>query len=86
MELQFPVPGMTKSKQARLFVFADAAGLWGESNSNTIAGSEGMRYSYGMGLLWNSPIGPLKFSYGLPINQKAGDALQKFQFQMGTAF
>ncbi len=86
LEFQFPIPGMTKSKQARLFLFTDAAGLWGASNANTIAGSEGARYSYGMGLLWNSPIGPLKFSYGLPINKKSGDALQKFQFQMGTSF
>ncbi|MBS1174893.1 MAG: bamA [Burkholderiaceae bacterium] len=86
LEFQFPIPGMTKSKQARLFLFADAAGLWGEKNSYTIPDSEGMRYSYGMGLVWNSPIGPLKFSYGLPIKKKPNDVLQKFQFQMGTSF
>ena len=86
LEFQFPIPGMTKSKQARLFLFADAAGLWGEKNPYTIPDSEGMRYSYGMGLVWNSPIGPLKFSYGLPIKKKPNDILQKFQFQMGTSF
>ena len=86
LEFQFPIPGMTKSKAARLFVFTDAAGLWGEKNANTISGSEGMRYSYGLGLVWNSPIGPLKFSYGRPIKQKEGDVLQRFQFQMGTSF
>lgn len=86
LEFQFPIPGMTKSKQARLFLFTDAAGLWGDKNPYVISGSEGMRYSYGMGLLWNSPIGPLKFSYGLPINKKPHDVLQKFQFQMGTSF
>lgn len=86
LEFQFPIPGMTKSKQARMFLFADAAGLWSDNNPYEIAGSAGLRYSYGLGLLWNSPIGPLKFSYGLPINKKEGDELQKFQFQIGTSF
>ncbi len=86
LEFQFPIPGMTKSKQARLFLFTDAAGLWADNNPYVISGSQGMRYSYGMGLVWNSPIGPLKFSYGLPIKKKPNDILQKFQFQMGTSF
>ena len=45
-----------------------------------------MRYSAGLGLLWASPIGPLKFSYGIPIKKKAGDEEQRFQFQIGTSF
>ena len=87
LELQFPFPGMTKSKAARLFVFADAGGVWSDYKSSAyVAGSEGMRYSAGLGLLWASPIGPLKFSYGLPIKKKAGDQEQRFQFQIGTSF
>ena len=87
VELQFPFPGMTKSKAARLFVFADAAGVWADQKSSAyVAGSEGMRYSAGLGLLWASPIGPLKFSYGIPIKKKAGDEEQRFQFQIGTSF
>ena len=52
----------------------------------SISGCNGLRYSYGLGLLWNSPIGPLKFSYGMPANKKQYDKVQRFQFQIGTSF
>lgn len=87
LELQFPFPGMVKSKSARMFVFADAAGVWADQKSASyVAGSEGMRYSAGLGVLWVSPIGPLKFSYAIPIKKKEGDEEQRFQFQIGTSF
>jgi outer membrane protein insertion porin family len=47
---------------------------------------EGLRMSVGLTAAWISPLGPLKFSYGQPINEKSNDKLQKFQFQMGTTF
>jgi outer membrane protein insertion porin family len=45
-----------------------------------------LRYSVGVGIAWISPIGPLKLSYAYPINDKPGDRLQRFQFQIGTGF
>jgi outer membrane protein insertion porin family len=39
-----------------------------------------------VGVAWNSPIGPLKFSYAIPLNVREGDREQRFQFQAGTAF
>ena len=47
---------------------------------------ENFRFSAGVGLAWNSPIGPLKFSYGIPVNSIPADKIQKFQFQVGTVF
>jgi outer membrane protein insertion porin family len=47
---------------------------------------EGLRMSVGLTAAWISPLGPLRFSYGQPINEKSNDKLQKFQFQMGTTF
>ena len=44
------------------------------------------RYSAGVGLAWNSPVGPLKFSYALPIGDKCFDRIQQFQFQVGNVF
>jgi len=45
-----------------------------------------LRYSVGIGIAWISPLGPLKLSYAYPINDKPGDRLQRFQFQIGTGF
>jgi outer membrane protein insertion porin family len=45
-----------------------------------------MRYSAGFGLSWQSPIGPLKFSYAIPLKKQITDQPQKFQFQIGTGF
>jgi outer membrane protein insertion porin family len=37
-------------------------------------------------LLWVSPIGPLKVSFGYPIRKEPSDELQKFQFTIGGVF
>lgn len=42
------------------------------------------RYSAGLYLLWRSPIGPLNLSYGVPLNEKKGDELERFQFTIGV--
>jgi outer membrane protein insertion porin family len=42
--------------------------------------------SAGLGLSWISPVGPLKLSYGTPLRSFKGDKIQRFQFQIGTAF
>jgi outer membrane protein insertion porin family len=49
-------------------------------------GAQDFRYSTGVGIAWNSPLGPLKFSYAVPFGNKCYDKLQKFQFQIGTVF
>ena len=45
-----------------------------------------LRYSAGVGLSWQSPMGPLEISWANPINSKPGDEKQQFQFQIGTSF
>ncbi len=45
-----------------------------------------LRYSMGLGVAWISPLGPLRLSYAYPLNRKAEDRLQRFQFQIGTGF
>jgi outer membrane protein insertion porin family len=45
-----------------------------------------MRVSTGLALLWVSPIGPLKISYGYPLRKQPDDKLQKFQFTIGGIF
>jgi len=82
-ELYVPVPGSGNDKSLRLFGFMDAGNVWGENEKIEIAS---MRASAGIGLSWISPVGPLKLSWGSPLRSKPTDRIQKFQFQIGTAF
>jgi outer membrane protein insertion porin family len=82
-EVLFPLPGTGKDRAARLFVFTDGGYAWSEGQKVAFSN---LRFSAGFGLSWLSPIGPLKFSYGIPLKKQASDQLQKFQFQIGTGF
>ncbi len=82
-ELQFPFPGSGNDRTLRWFTFFDAGNVFADGAKIQV--SE-LRYSVGAGISWVSPIGPLKLSYGTPLNSKAGDRKQTFQFQLGTGF
>jgi len=84
IELTVPLPGTGYDRTLRVFSFLDGGNVWG-SEGNTI-GANGLRYGYGLGLAWISPIGPLKLSLGFPVVKHTGDQYQKFQFQIGTSF
>ncbi|WP_089417052.1 outer membrane protein assembly factor BamA [Vitreoscilla filiformis] len=82
-ELYFPLPGSGNDKTLRIFAFADAGNVWAENQSMHWGD---LRASTGVGLSWISPVGPLKLSYGRPVRYEATDKIQRFQFQIGTAF
>ncbi len=45
-----------------------------------------IRSSVGVGLIWASPFGPLRFDYSVPITQGKYDVVQQFMFGGGTQF
>jgi len=46
-----------------------------------------IRMSYGFGIRWFSPIGPLRLEYGIPINPRDGiDDSGKLEFSIGSFF
>jgi outer membrane protein insertion porin family len=45
-----------------------------------------VRTSVGVGLIWASPFGPLRFDYAVPITQGKYDVVQQFKFGGGTSF
>ncbi|SEI05670.1 Beta-barrel assembly machine subunit BamA [Tardiphaga sp. OK245] len=45
-----------------------------------------VRSSVGVGLIWQSPFGPLRFDYAVPITKGAYDRVQQFKFGGGTSF
>ncbi|MEW6563067.1 MAG: outer membrane protein assembly factor BamA [Pseudomonadota bacterium] len=85
-EVLIPMPGMGKDTSLRLSAFLDAGAIYGPLGQGVTAGAAGLRYSTGLALTWLSPAGPLKISYGLPLNKQPGDKLQKFQFTLGSMF
>ena len=81
VEVYYPI--IKGDKSVRASIFADAGQIYAFGTQPIY---ESFRYSAGLGLAWNSPIGPLKFSYAWPLNDKVGDRIQQFQFQVGTVF
>jgi outer membrane protein insertion porin family len=45
-----------------------------------------VRSSVGVGLIWQSPFGPLRFDYAIPITKGKYDVVQEFKFGGGTSF
>jgi outer membrane protein insertion porin family len=45
-----------------------------------------VRTSVGMGLIWQSPFGPLRFDYAIPLTKGPHDVVQQFKFGGGTSF
>jgi len=82
-ELYFPVPGTGNDKSLRIFAFADVGNVWREDERMS---ADSLRSSAGLGLSWISPVGPLKLSWGKPLRVQRNDRIQRFQFQIGTAF
>ena len=93
-QLYLPFPGASKDRTLRWFVFTDAGQVAAGSGMSCTAGKPGSevedpcgwRFSAGIGLSWQSPLGPLQLSYARPLNSKSGDDTQAFQFQIGTGF
>lgn len=90
-EVFFPFPGLRNDKSVRLSAFMDAGAVFGPGGDPRFGDQEkidfgNLRYSTGVAVSWLSPIGPLKLSYGFPLNAKEGDKKQRFQFTFGAAF
>jgi outer membrane protein insertion porin family len=96
IEMIVPLPGTGIDRTLRLYTFLDSGMVYREGarirfkdkkDADGNITESGMRFSYGFGLSWISPIGPLKLGLGFPLGKKhSNDQLQKFQFQVGTSF
>jgi outer membrane protein insertion porin family len=63
---------------------------WGPGIVNPVAcavdNSMHVRSSVGVGLIWDSPFGPLRFDYSFPLTKESYDRVQQFRFGGGTKF
>ena len=66
-------------------VFFDAANLWHVDYDSSLD-SDKIRSSTGLAFDWFTPIGPLSFSYAIPLTEAKTDKTESFRFQIGTSF
>jgi outer membrane protein insertion porin family len=99
-EITFPFPGAGQDRSLRLGAFFDVGQVWtdqsgfGLGDKGTTTTTTGfttaydlsLRYSTGVMFAWNSPFGPLRLFYAIPLNEKPGDRVESFQFIIGQTF
>ena len=90
-ELIFPLPFVEDNRQFRPAFFFDAGNVFNTECPLVSANcfdfdTDELRYSAGVGLSWLSGFGPLTFAISKPINTKAFDQEESFQFELGKTF
>ena len=68
-----------------LSLFFDAANLWHVDYDNSLDADK-IRSSTGVAIDWFTAIGPLSFSYAIPITDASTDKTESFRFRIGTSF
>ena len=68
-----------------LNLFIDAANLWHVDYDSSLD-SDKIRSSTGVAVDWFTAIGPLSFSYAIPLSDASTDTTESFRFQIGTSF
>lgn len=95
LELITPTPFVSEKYQhnVRTSIFVDAATVWDTKWNKDLYPTvdnfrdyKRFRTSVGLAFQWNSPIGPLVFSYAKPVKLYKGDEVEKFQFNIGSTF
>ncbi|WP_424631195.1 outer membrane protein assembly factor BamA [Bradyrhizobium sp. SYSU BS000235] len=96
VEMQMPFWFLPKEIGLKGAVFADAGSLFDYKGSTcwaataeclTVGADDGLvRTSVGVGLIWQSPFGPLRFDYAIPVTKSKYDQVQEFRFGGGTSF
>ena len=66
-------------------LFLDAANLWHVDYDSSLD-SDKIRSSTGISVNWFTPVGPLSFSYAIPLAEAKSDKTESFRFQIGTSF
>ncbi len=109
VEFQTPLYFLPREIGIKLAAYADAGNLWnyeGPTSGSAPAGAaiqtiqvgldkfSDVRSSVGVGLIWNSPLGPLRFDLAYPLTKycttlggtEVCDRTQIFRFSGGTKF
>jgi outer membrane protein insertion porin family len=96
VEMQTPLFFIPKEMGIKVAAYVDAGSLWdykGPTSSpltgeTMVASSNSMfiNTAAGVGLIWASPFGPLRFDLAYPITKRSYDKTQIFRFGGGASF
>ena len=90
-EIVFPLPFIGESRGVRSTFFVDAGNVF---NTHCPAFSrrclepdlKEIRLTTGIGVTWLSAMGPMSFALVEPLNNKPGDEVERFAFEVGQSF
>ncbi len=96
VEIEFPILTAVGIKGV---IFTDSGTVWNMEktlcqarpnpqldSSQSPCGFNAFRFSYGFGVRWFSPMGPLRFEWGFPIDKRGYEDKYNFQFTIGQFF
>ncbi len=95
VEFQTPMFFAPKDFGMKIALFADAGQLskyvgptsWAVSGQTMdVAGGSLIRSSVGLGIIWDSPFGPLRFDFAYALTRDSFDKTQFFKFGGGSSF
>jgi outer membrane protein insertion porin family len=86
-EISFPMPLFPGDLEVRGNVFLDAGGLAkpGVSGAQLLSNNS-LRAASGVGVLWISPIGPLRLDFSTALLKESYDITESFRFSFGGRF
>ena len=82
-EVLFPLEALGSSETFRLGVYFDIGSVFATAEDYEF---DELRQSVGVSAKWFSFLGPIEFSYAVPLNDEPGDDTRNFQFALGAAF
>ena len=78
--------GLNKDTGLRWTAYTDFGSVWGVDYPGGVTGPEDdkLRQSVGVGLLWDTAIGPLSFYWADAVSKTSFDKTKRFQFSLGA--
>ena len=85
-QVSFPL-GLPNEFDIKGHAFSDLGSLGGvDGDTGAVTDTGSLRASVGIGLAWNSPLGPISFDFAKAVLKEEFDDSKLFRFSLGTRF
>jgi len=74
---------LSLSKSLGLVAFLDGGNVWMKISD---INPEDIKFTTGLGLRYNTPVGPLRVDYGYKLQREKGESAGEVHFSIGHAF